>query len=64
MDIIIGYLAITIVVFLISIAIMRAVFSIGTFIKLQRAQVQLLAEIAYRQGVSEEKITRITTEAS
>ena len=47
------------VAFLIAVFITRAIFSIPTFLKLQKAQLQVLTEIAIKQGVKSEVLRTI-----
>jgi hypothetical protein len=63
MDTIILYLVLYAIGFLISVIIMRAIFSIPTIIKNQKAQTRLLAEIALQQGIEKTTVNRILNEA-
>ena len=58
-DQIIPYAIGAILVFIVAIFITRAIFSIPKFLKLQKAQLQMLTEIAIRQGVKPEVIRTI-----
>lgn len=47
-----------IIIFVISAFITREIFSISTSIRMQKAQVSLLAKIARQQGVSDDEVNR------
>jgi hypothetical protein len=53
-----------IVLFFISIYIIRAIFNIPSIIKLHKAQVRLLEEMAKTQGVDSQKVQTIMSETS
>jgi hypothetical protein len=59
---VIMYLAGGFISFIISVYIIRAIFNIPTFIKLQKAQMKLLEEIAKSQGVDSAKVQGIISE--
>lgn len=50
--------------FVVLAAITRAIFAIGTFLKVQRAALQILLELAKQQGVDQEKLKEINTYAN
>ena len=60
--IIYGFLGV--VGFFIVIYLIRAIFNIPTMVRLQRAQVRLLEEMAKKQGVEEEKVKTIIAETN
>jgi len=47
------------IAFLIAVFVTRAIFSIPKFLKIQKAQLQVLAEIALQQGVNAEVLRTI-----
>lgn len=49
--------------FLISVYIIRAIFDIPTIVRMHKAQVRLLEQIAKQQGVEEKIISTIITES-
>ncbi len=58
----VGYAIGFIVLSVIVIFITRAIFSIPQFLKMQKAQVKLLSEIAIKNGVEPDKISGIINE--
>lgn len=60
-DDIIIYIIVGILAFIVSIYIIRAIFSISKFLKLQGAQLEVLVEIAKQQGVKAEVLLKIHT---
>ncbi len=54
-----GYIVAYAISFLIAVFVTRAIFSIPKFLKLQKAQLQVLTEIAIQQGVKAEVLRTI-----
>lgn len=59
MDLLVGYLVGYIIVFLISVFIIRAIFQIPTIVEYQKKQYMILRQIAHKLGVEEDKIQDI-----
>jgi len=55
----VGYIVAYVLCFLVAIFITRAIFSVPKFLKLQKAQLQVLTEIAVQQGVKAEVLRKI-----
>ena len=56
------YLVVSFVIFLIAVYIVRAIFDLPRIVRLQKAQVRLLEEIAKAQGVEGGKVSSIISE--
>ena len=57
-----GILILSIISFIIGIFITRAIFSIPAFLKIQKAKLQILTEIALKQGVKADVLKGIYLE--
>ncbi|MGY4540063.1 hypothetical protein ACVW0P_004505 [Mucilaginibacter sp. UYNi724] len=51
------------IVFLIAVAITRAIFSIPKFLRMKKAELKILGEMAVKAGVSQDLISGIINEA-
>ena len=59
LGLLVAYLILCVILFLIAVVITRAIFSIPTFLRIQRAKLQVLTEIALQQGVKADTLRSI-----